>query len=71
MECLMHQMLVAMLAATPVPDAPNAAKGLEIKPRVAASAPAAASRPQVVLGKKAKGGAQLAQVTVPRPATVN
>ncbi|MGE5477954.1 MAG: hypothetical protein ACM3Q1_14960 [Bacteroidales bacterium] len=67
----MHQVLVAMLTVTPAPDAPAAAKGAEIKAHRSAAAPAKAGRPQVVLGKKGKGGAQLALVTVPRPAAVN
>lgn len=70
MECLMHQVLVAMLTVTPAPDAP-AAKSPEIKAHRAIAAPAKAARPQVVLGKKGKGGQQLAQITLPRPAAVN
>lgn len=56
MDCRMHQVLVAMLAVTPAADA---------------SAPVKASGAQVVLGKKSKAGAQLAQVTLPRPVAAN
>lgn len=68
MDCLMHQVLVAMLAVTPVPDAPSADKGAEIASRPVVSAPAKAKRPVAALGKKTKAGDQVVQVTVPRPA---
>ena len=68
MDCLMHQVLVAMLAATPVPDSAVTAKGAEIRPQAVVSAPSKNARPAVRLGKKTRSGTQVAQVTVPRAA---
>lgn len=70
MECLMHQVLVAMLSATPVPDPAPAAKVVDAQPRAAVAAPAKARKPKVVLGKS-KSGVQIAQVTLPRGAALN
>lgn len=71
MDCLLHQMLVAMLTVTPVPDAPTAAQMAVSQPRAGVSAPAKAAKSSVALGKRSKTGAQLAQVSVPRAAVVN
>lgn len=68
MDCLMHQVLVAMLAATPVPDAPAPGKVPEIKAHKAAAAPVKTGRVQL---KKGKDGTQVVMVTTPRPAAVN
>ncbi len=70
MDCLMHQVLVAMLAATPVPDAHAVGKMADTKAYTAA-APAKADRLQVSAGKKGKGEKQVVLITVPRPAAVN
>lgn len=66
MDCLLHQVLVAMLTVTPAADAPATANGAEIQRRAAVSLPAKAGQPAVVLGKKSRNGTQVAQVTVPR-----
>ena len=71
MDCLMHQVLVAMLAATPVPDAPAPGKVPEIKAHSAAAAPVKAGRVQVAPAKRGKDGTQVVMVTTPRPAAVN
>lgn len=68
MDCLMHQVLVAMLAATPVQDTGATAKGVENRPQAVVSAPSKADRPVVRLGKKTRSGAQVAQVVLPRAA---
>jgi hypothetical protein len=71
MDCLMHQVLVAMLAATPVPDAPAPGKVPEIKANSVAAAPVKAGRVQVAPAKRGKDGTQVVLVTIPRPAAVN
>lgn len=66
MDCLLHQVLVAMLTVTPAGDAPTAGKSAEIRHHAAVSAPAKGARPAVALGKKSKSGTQVAQIAVPR-----
>lgn len=68
MDCLLHQVLVAMLAVTPAPDAPSVAKGVQASSRPAVSAPAKAKQPAAALGKKSRTSDLVVQVTVPRPA---
>lgn len=68
MDCLMHQVLVAMLTVTPASDAPSITNSVKAPPRAVVSAPVKAKRPTVALGGKTKAGDQVVQVTVPRPA---
>lgn len=70
MDCLLHQVLVAMLTVTPAGETPGGGKAAEVRPRAAVSTPSVADRPAVRLGKKTRNGTQVAQVTLPRT-TVN
>jgi hypothetical protein len=71
MDCLLHQVLVAMLTATPVPEAPAQAHGATVQPRTAHASPAKGARQPVTLSKKAGTNTVVAQVAAPKTRSVN